>query len=140
MVDGNNAISLVVEIADIDIDRSNKPTVSGKDFSTLRESIGLVTWFLHGGFLRSDSGELGLLMEKRAVDAPGGDGEEDDVAVETHCSSLTGAVSDEEARDDDVVPGSYRFRDGDVLPRFVCCGPIIFLFFFFPSVKSGFLL
>jgi len=82
------------------------------------------------------------MMEKRAVDAPGGDGEEDNVAVETRCSSLASAISDEETWDEDVVPGSYCFRDGDptMLPWLVCCRPVLFLFFFFPSVKSGFLL
>jgi len=82
------------------------------------------------------------MMEKRAVDAPGGNGEEDNMAVETCCSSLASAISNEETWDEDVVPSSYCFRDGDatMFPWLVCCRPVLFLFFFFPSVKSGFLL
>lgn len=147
VVDGKNVLSLldVVEIAGIDPGRSGESAVPEKNFPTLREPTGLVTWFLEDGssFLRSDGGELGLLMEKRAVDAPGGDGEEDNVAVEARCSSLASAISNEEARDEDVVPGPYCFRDGGdatVLSWLVCCGPVLFLFLFFPSVKSGFLL
>jgi len=113
-------------------------------FPTLREPVGLATWFLEdgGGFLRPDGAEPGFLTEERAVDAPGGDSDEeedDDEAVEARCSPLAGAVCDEWARDG-VVPDAYRSRDGGApaFPRFVSGGP--FLFLFFPSVKSGFLL
>lgn len=144
MVDGTNA-TLLLDVVDddVDFDRPGKAALPREDFPTLREPIGLTMWFLEdsGGLLWSDRAELGLVIEKRAVDAPRRDGEEDNAAVEARCSSLPGAVSDKEARDQDVVPGPYRFRDGDatVLPRLVGCGVVLF-FFFFPSVKSGFLL
>lgn len=130
-----------------ELGRSGESTTESNNFPTLRGlSAGLATWFLEdgGGFLRPDGVEPGLLTEERAVDAPGGGGDEDedeDEAVEARCSPLTGAVCGEGARDG-VVPDAYRFRDDGVPapPRLICDGPFLFFFFFFPSVKSGFLL
>jgi len=144
VVDGERAISFlrITDVAGIECDRLRESALPGKDFPTLSEPAGLATLSLEdgGGFLRPDDGEPGLLSEEGAVDAPGGEGEEDDVVVE---ASLASAVSGEESpRGDDVMPGPYRFRDGGTiaLPLLACGGPFLFFFFFFPSVKSGFLL
>lgn len=152
------AASLLGVVADVtrgvDLARPAEPAVPENDFPTLREPTdGLAMPFLGdcggdggdddggGGFLRPDLEEATLLTEG-AVDAPGGDGEEDDDAVEAGTLLAGGAVSDEEAWDD-VVPSAYCFWDDDVgeaaLPL-VCVVAGRFLFLFFPSVKSGFLL
>lgn len=121
-----------ISLIGIDFDRPDK---FENDFPFLRELIGLVTWFLEegGGFLRPDGDELCLLAEEGTVDAPGGDGDENDVAVETRCTSLIGAVSGKETR---TVADSYCFREDGIVAFPLLGGP----FLFFPSVKSGFLL
>lgn len=123
-----------ISLIGVDFDR---PGERENDFPFLCELIGLVTRFLEdsGGFLRPDDGEFGLLAEEGAIDTPGGDGDEDDVAVETRCTSLVGAISGEKTR---TVVDSYCFRDSGIIAFPLLGGPLFFVFF--PSVKSGFLL
>lgn len=157
VVDGRSecAVSLLGLVAgvtgDADLGRPGEPAVFENGFPTLREPTDFATSFLGdcgrdgddddgGGFLRPDLEEATLLTEG-AVDAPGGDGEEDDDTVEARTLLAGGAVNDEEARDD-VVPSAYCFWDdvGEAALPLVCVVAGRFLFLFFPSVKSGFLL